>query len=82
MRVTSEDGKRLYQEGRDYEIRDGRLLPLPGGRIPSGEPLRIELDDQPRSSLSVEGGATVHAFPCPRCRAVVCCCPPERCLLP
>ncbi len=35
LSVTSYDGKRVYKEGVDYEVRDGKLVALKGGSIPT-----------------------------------------------
>ncbi len=32
--VTSYDGKVTYTEGKDYEVRDGKLVALQGGKLP------------------------------------------------
>lgn len=34
LSVTSYDGKKTYVEGKDYEVRDGKLVALEGGSIP------------------------------------------------
>lgn len=34
LSVTSYDGKIVYEEGKDYELRDGKLVALTGGSMP------------------------------------------------